>query len=403
MSKSWISSIVGVLLSGAAVAQNAVGLADVAWPNPMPGGTPTLSARIHYPAQASGFGTRMLSIPGPDGFPVVVFLHGYGQLGNDYAAIGDSLAEEGYVAVMLNTAMHSYLDLELDARGMFTALDIQNSTIGSPFVGRLNMEEVGLLGHSMGGTVISYVLHHDLSSNSGNPGYTCGLALAPVDPALGNAGSQVRVPLGIVSGQGDLLTPPANHAVPYYQSVTPLSGLKFHYMMGPACDHLNIVGLQPQYPSVFERSEKIILGFFGQFLSGSTLGLEAVLGVDGESDPNLASLEVETSVPQAWSNGPLRIGQVTRVSVALEGGWGGLLAANSMSLPTPTPIGSLLIDPSTTFTLAEGPVMTQRLDVDILVPNMMSLVGSTFAVQGGGATINDPFLLGSALGFEITL
>jgi hypothetical protein len=174
--------------------------------------------------------------------------------------------------------------------------------------------------------------------------------------------------------------------------------------MGPTCDHMNIVGLLPHNPPVFERTQAIIRGFYGQFLSGSLTGLESVLGVDGESDPNLAQLDVQTSIPQAWSDGTLRIGQVTRVSVALEGGWGGLLAANSTTMqPTTTLVGTLLIDPNPAFTLAEGPVATQRLDVDILVPNLMALVGSTFAVQGGGATINDPFLLGSALGFEIGL
>ncbi|MFN3243253.1 MAG: hypothetical protein ACE37K_17260 [Planctomycetota bacterium] len=404
MRNLWISSLAGVLLSGAIVAQNAVGLADVAWPNPVAAGTPTLSARIHYPAQDPGFGARMLSVPSPDGFPVVVFLHGYGQLGNDYAQIGDSLAQEGFIAVMINTAMHSYQTLEQDARGMFPALVAANTALGSQFRGKLNMEQVGLLGHSMGGAVIAYVLDYDVASPVSNPGYTCGLALAPVNPAIAVSGTQIRVPLGIVSGQADPLTPPSTHAEPYYQSVTPLSGLKFHYQMGPTCDHMNIVGLLPHNPTVFERTQAIIRGFYGQFLSGSLTGLESVLGVDGESDPNLAQLDVQTSIPQAWSDGTLRIGQVTRVSVALEGGWGGLLAANSTTMqPTTTLVGTLLIDPNTAFTLAEGPVATQRLDVDILVPNLMALVGSTFAVQGGGATINDPFLLGSALGFEIGL
>ncbi|MCK5942565.1 MAG: hypothetical protein KAI24_11380 [Planctomycetes bacterium] len=333
---------------------------------------------------------------------MVVFLHGYGLIGSDYSAIGETLAESGFIGVMLNTAQFSYVDMEHDARAMFEALDIENASPGSMFRSRLNMEQVGLLGHSMGGAVIAYVLHVDVTTPVANPGYTCGLGLAPVNPALAISGTSVRVPLGLVSGQADTLTPPATHAVPFYQSVTPLEGLKFHYEMGLTCDHMNICGLATNNPSVFERTQSIITGFFGQFLSGSLQGLESVLGVDGQSDPNLAALQVETSVPQAWADSPLRIGQTTRVSVAVEGGWGGLLAANSTTLqPTVTMVGTLLIDPNSAFTLAEGPVGGQRMDVLITVPNSQSLVGTTFAVQGGGATVNTPFLLGSAIGFVI--
>ena len=43
------------------------------------------------------------------------------------------------------------------------------------------------------------------------------------------------------------------------------------------------------------------------------------------------------------------------------------------------------------------------MDVIISVPNIMALVGTSFAVQGAGPTVNTPFILGSALGFEIGL
>ena len=183
----------------------------------------------------------------------------------------------------------------------------------------------------------------------------------------------------------------------------PSEGLKFHYEMGLACDHMNICGLSASNPAVFARTQSIVTGFFGQFLSGDMDGLEAILGDDGQSDPNLAALEVDTVVPQVWSESPLCIGQTTRISVALEGGWGGLLAASSMGPPTQTMIGTLLLDEGSAFAIEECPVVGERLDVLLTVPVLPALLGTTFAVQGAGSAVNSPFTLGSAINFVITL
>ena len=388
---------------GALVGQQPVGQLNVSWPNPTGSGSPMLDACLHYPALSAGLNAPMATPATPSGYPLVVFLHGYGKLGDDYAAIGNTLAEAGYVAVMLNTAQWSHQLLLDDARAMFAALSNVSASAGGPLQSKFDMQRVGLLGHSMGGAVVALTLNVAPSAAVANPGYKCGLGLAPVNPALMQAGTMVNVPFGIVSGQGDLLTPPAAHATPYYQAVTPIEGLKFHYEMGLACTHLNICGLKRQNPSVFARTQKIINGFFGQFLQGSLSGLEAVLGMEGQGDPNLYALSVDTTVPQAWADSPLCIGQTTRVSIALEGGWGGLLGADSTAAPTPTMVGTLLLDPASCFRLDEGPVVADRYDVDIAVPSTSSLIGVTFAVQGAGATVQSQFTLGSALGFTVTL
>ena len=404
MRQFWNLSLACAFVLGAVGAQQHVGVTDVSWSNHTGSGSATLNARLHYPALLPGVDTRIIPAPSSAGFPVVVFLHGYGLVGSDYAEIGDALARDGYIAVMLNTAQWSHTELEADARAVHEVMSLMTADPVSIYWNTFDMGRVGLLGHSMGGAVISYVLNADPALAQVNPGYRCGLALAPVDPLLAGNGAVIEVPLGLVSGQGDTLTPPANHAWPYYHAVTPIEGLKFHYEMGLACDHMNICGLTPNSPAVFARAQQIACGFFGQFLGGTLTGLETVLGVDGQSDPNLANLEVDTSVPQAWVDTPLKIGQVSRVSVTIEGGWGGLLGAASTALqPTATTVGTLLLEESTTFTLQQGPVAGERMDVIIAVPNIMALVGTTFAVQGGGPTVTTPFTLGSALGFEIGL
>lgn len=387
--------------------QQPVGTTDVMWANTSGLGTPVLDARVHYPAVSTGVGARIGAPPRSAGFPVIVFLHGYAVLGNDYGAMGDAIAEAGYVAVMLNTAMFSHTTMELDTQALFAAMVQETNDPQSPFFGKLDMERAGVMGHSMGASVIVYLLNEDPSTDPTtaciNPGYVCGLALAPVDPSLASSFSPVvDVPIGCVSGLGDTLTPPVVHALPFYQSVTPSQGLKFHYMFGPACDHLNMCGLAPNSPAVFERVKTIFEGYFGHFMQGSKTGLEGILGVDGLSDPNLSNLQVETYVPQTWADSELHIGQTSRVSISIDGLFGLVLAANSLSPgPLPTPFGDLLLDPVSVGTFQQGLTASQRFDATVAVPNNPALIGVSIALQGSSPTANEPFRLGSAVSFVV--
>jgi drug/metabolite transporter (DMT)-like permease len=72
-----------------------------------------------------------------------------------------------------------------------------------------------------------------------------------------------------------------------------------------------------------------------------------------------------------------------------------------VALPTSTLVGTLLLDSASAFTVAEAFIMGERFDVIITVPMIQELVGASFAVQGGGATLNSAFILGSATTFTI--
>ena len=395
-----ISTILSSLLAGVAVGQcTHIGNASVSWPNNYGSGSASLDADIYYPAICTGLNAP--AMPSSGGHPVVVFLHGWGKLGSDYYRIGRELASMGMVAVMLNTARHSYTLMEEDTKAMFGAIHKATSTEGAFFQGSMDMSRVGLMGHSMGGAVLALVLNESPLAPSKNPGYKCALGIAPVDPALAVANTVVTVPIGLVSGLGDTLTPPYLHATPYYNSLVPAAGLKFHYKMDSVATHMNLVGLGQVNPVIFERCLKIVSGFFGQFFSDKLEGLETVLGVDGLAEPHLVSLDKETVVPQAWSDGQLRVGSQTRISVSAEAGFAGLIVASDVATPTQTSVGSLLLDPSSAVPLVETLIVGSRLDVIITVPALSQLIGTSFAVQGGGATINEPFKLGSAISFTI--
>lgn len=394
-----VSSLAWALLASSVVGQATIGNTEVSWVNHSGAGTPVLTATVYYPAIVSAANAAVL--PTTTGYPVVVLLHGWGRFGSDYYRMGQELATLGIIAVMVNSAQYSYTEMEHDTRAMFAAMGDANDEVGGFFEGTLDMSRVGLLGHSMGAAVLAYVLNDAPNAPSTNPGYKCALGLAPVNPAIALAGTEVRVPIGLVSGQGDTLTPPAMHAIPYYNALVPAEGLKFHYQMDASCTHMNLVGLEQVNSAVFSRTKKVVKGFFGQFLSGSVLGLEAVLGVDGQSDPNLVAVEMDTVVPQSWGSDTLRVGATTRVSVAAEAGFAGLIVASSLAPPTPTIIGTLLLDQATAFSIAEQFISGERLDVMISVPMLPELIGTHLAIQGAGATINSVFQLGSALSFTV--
>lgn len=163
---------------------------------------------VHYPTDLS---------KGP--FPVVVFLHGMHEVcyevadhsntmttwpcptgfaaipsyaGYDY--LGRTLASQGYIVISvssnaINAINNSLPDYGMNARGVLIQhhLDLWktwNTTGGAPFgttfVGKLNMQRVGTMGHSRGGEGVVY--NAEYNKSLGSPyGIKAVLPLAPVD------------------------------------------------------------------------------------------------------------------------------------------------------------------------------------------------------------------------------
>ena len=78
-SSTALSLSLSLLLAGVATAQYPIGWRDVGLTNRGSSGSPTILARVCYPAVAAGQNTPIVQRAG--GHPVVVFLHGSGSLG----------------------------------------------------------------------------------------------------------------------------------------------------------------------------------------------------------------------------------------------------------------------------------------------------------------------------------
>lgn len=388
-----------LLLAAPLAAQSfAVGTRDVSLPNTTGQGSGSLAARIHYPAVTAG--TNAAVLPRVGGWPVVVFLHGFAAVGNNYAPIGNALAANGFVAVMSNTMQFDNQGQEYDGRALYSALVVADATAGGPFAGALDMGNCGLLGHSMGGGNVGNVL-------AINPGYRCGYCMAPVTPRGNNAASVV-VPMGIVVGQGDVIAPAATYAQPYYSSLTNYGACKSYYLMNGDCTHLNVCAftlITATDNAVFARSMAITIGWFDRWLRNGPLGLDAVFGPTPRGDARLVTASQQFTAPQTFASGLFGVGQTTRLSVAAEAGFAGVGFATSLAPALPTPFGDLLLDPTSAALQWSGftgtGAATQRLDVSVAVPVDPVFANLPFAVQALGLDRNGALRLGNALAFTI--
>ncbi len=374
-------------------AQHAVGVRAVAWPNPVPQLQP-LAASVHYPASSSGVGAPLLRRA--DGWPTVVFLHGFGKRASDYAALGDEWARAGFVVIVSDTSIWDTHGQERDGRALFAAALAANEA--GPFAGAFDTKAFALAGHSMGGGNVANVL-------ANNPGYRCGFALAPVLPRAGN-GALVDVPLGIAVGQFDPLTPPPTTSFPYYQSLSGYRHVKFLHVLGSRCNHDNIGGLALQAPPdhvVFAEVSRLGLSFLRRFLIDHPSSLDAVLGAAARTGVNFVSLAQEYESPEVWLGDRVRIGHRVRLSMAGEPGIAGVLAAfRTLPAPVSTPIGQLFLDPASAMIGPYGATgWERRHDFLMQVPSDPGLVGFRFHVQAVGTGRGGGLRLGNTIPIEI--
>jgi hypothetical protein len=184
-------------------------------------GSVELRASVHHPTDLTS---------GP--FPVVIFLHGRhatcfrGSIASlrwpcrnneqpipsfqGYDYVGQILASHGFIVVSIsangiNARDNQVTDLGMLARAELIQRHLQiwqtfNTTGGAPFgtqfVGRVDLQNVGTMGHSRGGEGV--VRHFVLNAAQGSPfGITAVFPLAPVDfnrPVINNVPLSVLLP-----------------------------------------------------------------------------------------------------------------------------------------------------------------------------------------------------------------
>ena len=108
-------------------------------------GDRTMDVRLYLPSDLAA---------GP--FPLVILSHGFQLNGGGYNVLGDRLASHGFVVVSpsYGDTLFSALSHTALAQIVVATIDwaaAQNTTAGSPLFGHLDLDKIGVAGHSRGG------------------------------------------------------------------------------------------------------------------------------------------------------------------------------------------------------------------------------------------------------------
>lgn len=372
-----------VLATSLTARSQVYGFKDFRFPNQSGRGSSQLTTRVYYPATSTGSNVPIK--PRADGHPVIVVLHGFSLMGSDYSLLGRHFAGKGYVVALLNTSRFSGATQTLDAMALIPALKAANA---SGFLqGALNLKKVGLAGHSMGGNSTFTVL-------ANNPGYRCGLGLAPINAS--SVVSKVGVAIGIVHGKGDWVLGWRLNGLSTYNAARNYADLKFLYLMTLQCGHNNVAGLfllTRQDREVWDRSARVMGGFFDKFLEGNPAGMEEVAGLSAQSSSVLDTLHVESKTPSMWITGTPEIGKIIAPTLLSETGTVVLAVALSTAR-IPISFGLLRLDPATLTVLKQGATGANQLfTAQFRIPNDPGLRGRIFPLQGlGQNNIQNPRL-----------
>lgn len=387
------------LLAASAVSQGvpAVASFDVRWDNATGSGSSVLQTRVHAPLAGETVGTASAAnttiVPPAGGWPTIVFLHGFGLPGRAYDHICSDLARQGFLVLAPDTALCDPTLLAADALANVAAAIVASGQSGDPLFGAIDATRVAIAGHSMGAACMPLAL-------TSNTVFRCAYAFAPASP-FGLVPAVLDVPVGIAVGAGDAVTTFQQQALPYFDHAQPTWGMKMIHCFDASSTHMSLVGLAGQTAD-YERALDICAGFLQHFLDVDASAIERCIGPDVLADPLVVAQEQAVVQPRIWPATQPRIGQISRVSVAAAPGDSAILVSDALTSGVPTALGTLLLDPATTFTWVVGFTQRERrLDVLLAVPNSANLIGLPVAMQPLAPTANAGASFGAAIAFTV--
>jgi dienelactone hydrolase len=171
-----------------------------------------IQSEIYYPAATAG--TDVSMVPGQ--YPVVIFGHGFVMAWDAYQNIWEEFVPKGYIFVFPRTEGNfspSHDDFGQDLALLVGEMEAESNDAASIFYQHHN-GKTAIMGHSMGGG--SSIL---AAANNTSIETVIGLAPAETNPSAIAAAANVTVPALVLSGDGDAVTPPADHHEPIYSAL----------------------------------------------------------------------------------------------------------------------------------------------------------------------------------------
>lgn len=178
----------------------------------------SFNARLVYPATSTGAGAPFEASAGP--FPAISFGHGFVTAPSAYDSLLRHLATWGYLVIASESEQGffpSHQGLANDMRACLDWLEQQHADPTSPYHGAVDTQAFGLSGHSMGGGASILAAAAD-----GRVRALANLAANETSPSAIAAMAQVGVPVSLIAGSQDSITPlAANGAQMYANTAAP--------------------------------------------------------------------------------------------------------------------------------------------------------------------------------------
>ncbi|MBK9128237.1 MAG: dienelactone hydrolase family protein [Phycisphaerales bacterium] len=198
---------------------------DLSQPGPFAGGwrtvtvtrpnSTTFNARLHYPATGAG-GQNAAFDPTGGPYPAISFGHGFLQPVTQYQSTCQHLATHGYFVIASESEgglFPSHANFAADLRHCLTWLEQQNANPASLYFQAIETQAFGLSGHSMGGGASILAAAADPRVR-----VVANLAAAETNPSAIAAMANVSVPVVLISGTQDSITPISTNTQPMYSA-----------------------------------------------------------------------------------------------------------------------------------------------------------------------------------------
>lgn len=173
----------------------------------------TFTAILFYPATARGSNAPFNPAGGP--YPAITFGHGFLQAVSRYQSTLEHLASHGYLVIASTSEgglFPNHQNFANDMGHCLTYLTNENSRSGSFLFGAVRTDRYGASGHSMGGGASILLTAQDSRIKA-----LANLAAADTNPSAITAMGNVRVPVSLIAGTQDSITPVENHGLPMYE------------------------------------------------------------------------------------------------------------------------------------------------------------------------------------------
>lgn len=214
-------SITFFVLTTSLFAQHQVGHVQVDFVDTNRGGR-VIQSEIYYPSNTAGE-----SVPIATGqYPVIVFGHGFVMSWDAYQNIWENLVPNGYIMVFPRTEGNifgtDHQQFGWDLQFLVSEMQVYGADASTPVYGGV-APETALMGHSMGGGA-AFLAADSLTVN-GNINLKALVGLAPAESNTNgvssiNSARSVTNRALIFSGQNDGVTPPGDHHIPMYDSLS---------------------------------------------------------------------------------------------------------------------------------------------------------------------------------------